>query len=519
MKQTNLPRLLFLYPQKKYIRYILLLPLFIVFMTGCKKDIKQEEISIGEQVKSGPIPPYLFDWETSTYMPSPTPGNQVQMPWNSGTTAIDPNIVSDYKKVDGWEMVWNTFSPTTTLNDPSYTYFFALYNKYRGILRFYLWQSASGIATSYINHGLSLYTTSTTSPMLNFNAKDLVDPTTNQTAFSQVLNQQVNASGGTWFAFQYEVAYDPNISNTSFPNFGLTWNPRWASVSSITLNGTQTGTIAGYLGNPDAPGFNFGSLLTQGTVTLFGGLNYSQMLGILDGANQPPPYATALTNALGGIVKGYMNAVLGGGSSGAQPINLVMNTKINLSGSLVTNGGLTNMKLVMPGQANSQTADGNTPAYNNIMGLFNVVGKPQIRIGQDYWYYWTTEPNDGVTPCMEAGYNVQLWFDDNSINFIWNPAIINSSPTGATIQNMHKQVLVFTDYNSEEKINGQWVEVHRDPTISNPGLTGYTVQYCSSEGKSPYTPDLAVRVIFDVVPNNGAPKSTIVKTFMSNQLY
>lgn len=48
-------------------------------------------------------------------MPSPSGGNQVQMPWNSGTTAIDPNIVSDFKKVDGWEMVWNSFSPTTPL--------------------------------------------------------------------------------------------------------------------------------------------------------------------------------------------------------------------------------------------------------------------------------------------------------------------------------------------------------------------------------------------------------------------
>ncbi len=109
--------------------------MLIVFVTGCTKKL-QDDITLPDiETKNGPIPPYVFDWETTTYMPSQPaqPGvNPVPMPWNSGTTAIDPNIVSDYRKSEGWELVWNTFGPTILLNDPGYSYYFALYNRYRG---------------------------------------------------------------------------------------------------------------------------------------------------------------------------------------------------------------------------------------------------------------------------------------------------------------------------------------------------------------------------------------------------
>lgn len=496
------------------------------FFNSCKKDNFKpiSSISVGKGVKDGPIPPYVFDWTTATYMPSPTSQtiNPVPMPWNSGTTSIDANLVSDYKKTDGWVLVYNTFSPTTPLNDPNHVYFFSLYNIYRGLIRFYLWQPASSIATSYVKHGLSLYGTQT-SPMLNFNAQEIVDPTQKQVKFSLVLNQQVAASGGTWFAYQYEMAYDPGISSTSFPATGLTLASQWENVSNVTINGTLAGSIkTTQVGTPNSD-INFGSLLTSGVTTFAGGINYAS---VFSGTGNP--WTSAITSAVAGVVKGFFSAILGGSASD-KPINLTINTQIKLTGSVVNNGLLEDMKLVLPGQSNSQTANGNTPYYNQILGIFNVTAKPVIKAN----FYGSfseqiTDPYDGSSQ-TDYGYSGSFWFDATTINIIWNPAIINSTPTGATIQNINKDLVVFlpatgagSDHTtvtstSTEQIGNYNIKTYRNPTATNPVYISYYTQVDPNEGFMPYTPSLAVRVSFDVVPNNGGKKVTLVKTFVPSK--
>ena len=117
-----------------------------------------------------------------------------------------------------------------TANHP----FFSLYNKYRDLLRFYLWQPPTAIATDYVNHGLSLYgTTNSSSPMPKFNAKDIVTADEFQTTFSLIYKQSINLNGGAWYVFQYEMAFDPKIATTTFPDFGLTWTSKYATVSNV----------------------------------------------------------------------------------------------------------------------------------------------------------------------------------------------------------------------------------------------------------------------------------------------
>ena len=484
----------------------------ILLFTHCKKDIGSiTDVTVpGEKATGGPIPPYLFDWETATYMPS-NPANSIPMPWNSGTTAIDPTIAADHSYANGWRMVWSTFSPTTNINNPQVPLFLSLYNVYRGLLRFYLWQPPTAIATSYVNHGLNLYGNNVSSPMLNFNAQEIIRADQNQTAFAQVYKQPINANGGTWYVFQYEIAYDPNVAGTSFPNFGLTWASTYASVSNVYLNGSLNGTITGTIGAyPAFSQIDFNNTMGNAVITALGSANYLGLGG---------DYGKAVNNGIHYIVKDFLSGILG---NGGQAVNLAINAKIKIEGSIVTSGGLENMKLILPGQTNSQTGDGNTPDYNSVLGVFNVIGKPMIRIDAVGHSIQTTEPNDGVTPCTEAWVDAKLWLDDQSINMIFNPAIINGTSTGATIQNLKKEILLFWDNpNYPEHIGTmfEYIEPLVNPTFANPGLTSYYTQFCSSEGRSPWTPEMAVRISFDVVPNNGAPPSKIVKTFRSNQFY
>ena len=507
--------------------------LFLTFFNSCKKDNFKPISSISvidKGVKDGPIPPYVFDWETATYMPSPTSQtvNQVPVPWSSGTTPIDPNIVADYKKSDGWNLVYNTFSPTKVLNDPNYVYYFSLYNVYRGLLRFYLWQPASAIATTYVNHGLSLYGTQT-SPMLNFNAQEVIDASVKLPSFNMVLNQQISATGGTWLVYQYEMAYDSGIAATAFPTTGLTLASKWVNVSNLTINGTQTGSIKSTQIATPSSSLNFGSLLVAGVTTFAGGINYASVFGVSSGSSTPTnPWYTAITAATAGIVKGVLSAILGG-STADKPTNLTINTEIKLTGNLVNNGSLEDMKLILPGQSNSQTATGNTPYYNKVLGVFNVTGKPIIQGTISSFSESITDPYDGSSQ-TDYGYSGNFWFDTNSVNITWNPAIINSTSTGATIQNLNKDIIIYSagvsgttrtyinpQYDSES-IGNSNVIVVRNPTSTAKGYISYYTQTDPNEGFYSETPTWVVRISFDVVPNNGGPKVTLVKTFAPSKL-
>ncbi len=229
--------------------------------------------------------------------------------------------------------------------------------------------------------------------------------------------------------FQYEIAYDQNITGTSFPGFALEWDAKWASVSQITLNGTQTGDIKGYVGDLSAGIFNFNNFLQTSSATIMGAHGYGVYL---QGLNpQFGKYTETVGNAVDGVVKGFFNAVLGGTVT-SQPINLTINTRIKLNGSIVTNGGVINKKLILPGQSNSQTADGNTPYYNQPMGVMNISNPPIVNLLLGY------EMNGPVSDpwgndYYENAYSGTFTLDNNSFSILWNPSIINSSPAGATI--------------------------------------------------------------------------------------
>jgi hypothetical protein len=499
------------------------LALLLIFTVGsCKKGAPDVSFPVNQgDINNDPIPPYIFDWETSTYMPT-SPANQIQMPWNSGTTAIDPGLASDYKKVDGWKLVWNTFSPTTTITNPPTPLFFALYNVYSGLLRFYLWQGPTAVTSSYVTHGLGVYTNSVTSAMLNFNGQEISDPTINQSSFDYLINQPINASGGTWYVFQYEMAYDSNIGTTSFPNFGLKWTSQYISVSSINLNGTLQGSIKGALGTNSPASFNLNSILFNGVQAFFGSLQYLVAVG-----GAPAAIIAAYNAASQNIVKNTLSTLFSVGGN-SQQINLTVNANLKLSGNSITNGGLEDMKLVLPGQANALTANGNIPDYNSIMGIFNLTAKPSVSVITDFDFS-IDNPNVSV---LFSRYTL----NSNSVNISFNPSIINTTPSGATITNLQRQLVLipannatflFGDLTSIGCCSGifaSWDDLNKiehignnqaiiSPNgITNPSLTVY------SPGSEPSAKIgiVGVRVSFNVVPNNGAKSYKIAHTFYAS---
>jgi len=197
-------------------------------------------------------------------MPTPAGTAPILVPWASGSNQLfNPEIAFDFKHADGWSLVYNTFN-TTQLSPP---YYFALYNKYRGILRSYLYIAPGNPTPStYFSDGLSL-AGSGTSSSLAF-GQDVADVATPLKSIAKIQSYQIQSTGA-WYATQYEVAYDPGISGQNQQNLNYVWNINSVNLSSVTLNGTSNGTLTGTLGRASSGGFNLGSLLMRRKQVLY----------------------------------------------------------------------------------------------------------------------------------------------------------------------------------------------------------------------------------------------------------
>lgn len=148
-------------------------------------------------------------------------------------------------------MLYSTFTDkgTSPLQNP----YFILYNKYRGLMRVYLYITTQFVTTSsYLQDGLSVNTTRGDIKLLNFLGREAVDGTSSRTSYQQIQPAPMDGSRplatNKWYMMQYELAYDPNISSIPYNDIRLVWNANYMNVSSISLGGDIQGTIKGVIG-------------------------------------------------------------------------------------------------------------------------------------------------------------------------------------------------------------------------------------------------------------------------------
>jgi hypothetical protein len=495
------------------VRFFFAITLLTIVLASCKKDLNN---TITVTASDG-IPPFPLNWETADYMPAPA-GTTILVPWANGSVkGFSSDIWYDYKINDGWSLVYNVFNTSLLPANP----WFALYNKYRGLLRIYVYVTTSGFTTSsYLTSGLNLAPNSVNSSMLNYIGQDLIDASQNKSVATKIEPTQI--ATGAWYASQYEIAYDPQISTSTFQQLGLNWTLKWTSVSGVSLQGTQQGTLNGTISTP-APSFNLAGALTNGALEATGLAIFQNNKGSASDYSKNtlglPAKAfgaiqDGLTSGLNGVVKNLFSAIFGGSSANTQEVNLTLNAQISLTGNITQSGALIpdpGLGLGIPGISNSQSASGYIPAYNQPMGVLNLSGKPTINR--------VTTRTQGPT-YYGIPYNryVINYSVDNSIFnslFITNPAVINSTTGGAAIQNLRTSVMLLNPDNTSDYFQGYGT---LETIGSYTAYTGnpVTITYDVEHSSYPQNNFAAIRVVADVVPNNGAPKSTIVKTFIAN---
>ncbi|MCX2432477.1 hypothetical protein [Pedobacter sp. GR22-10] len=518
----------------------------IVLLTGltllnfsCKKStidqslshdgaLKSMEASPNRLLSSG-TPSFPLDWENISFMPSPPNAPIIPVPWQSGLGGIkiDQDMIYDYAKSDGWELVYNTFTTSAVLN-PSY---FMLYNKYRGVLRSYFYFApGQNYPSNNIVCGLSLNGQgAAASPALNFSGTDITDYNTNQAAVTQLQPYQVSSTG-SWYAAEFEIAYDRNTATTAYPTTTMQWQINPNSIAQISLNGTQAGELNGTIAVP-ASKTNFFGTLTNSIVNaaLSVGTGYATgAIGFLSTADKPK-VAGALSNGLAGTVSGFLNGIFGftKKTTTNQKVSLTLNTNITVNGSSTVSSQLFDNVFAIPGTLNNNQAATFYPAYNVPMGVFYIDGKPQVfeqhtdsKVILPVPPFGEPDPRNG----RKEGYNSinTYTIDRNSFNLIFNPAVLSD----ATISNIRYEVLAFgiepilnrdklpypyeISSSKKEDILGYGL-VASDPSSIGIGFLSLVPSKAIEKPSG-----VAVRVSFDVVPKDGSAKQTIVKTFKAN---
>ena len=332
-------------------------------------------------------------------------------------------IEKDMYPEDGWVLVARDFG---TPNSPVSNPFLILYNKYRGILRYMVYNGTREKA-SYQALKLSFNEPQYASALFTFHEQgervftNNFDQNVSETQISLVDKQK------GWAVGDFNLAgYDPSISRNEVLKF-----------SAITVDETQLNivsnefTLNGYLeaGGPSTDsGLKKGKNAFKSLNDLRKGIKESKLDQSTIDKILNTPYAQAVP-FIGGAL-GIVNAFLGSKKTYAprQEINLKGNIELQGTSALLSPLVSINLYLKDSGQPNDGSAY--KPINNIPWGVFNLSAKPTFR--QDlYIGYYQSEQYPGE---CESDHLARITAIDQDINFTSNHSRLGMSLTSKKLK-------------------------------------------------------------------------------------
>lgn len=524
----------------KKIRILFILFVYVVTVVSCNSDYEttMDKIDSSLSGNTRSIITAQFDWENADWMP--TPANQVRIPspWvgqGSLASTVGIDVLNDRKAADGWVLLYNSFDVNMPqLINP----YFILYNKYRGLMRIYLYVTTQFVASSsYIQDGLSIVSNKPTT-MLNFLGEEVIDPSTKKKSYLQIQPAPYDGSyplaSNKWYMLQYELAYDSEISNIPYNQIQLSWLLNYCDISRVRISGEQNGTLNGTIGvsgnssdNVINKLSNFGSGV--GTVVLASigknfvdhnavGTDGSNKMGLAKGVFQSisKGIASGLSAAAGNLPSAgiaVLNALIGGGSN-ATPISLTLKTKIELEGNISSNGSFPSMPISfwIPGTSIPSDAIGYLPNYNKPLGVINFDDKADITLCYDE--FCRKVPDEPFDPDYTTEYTELAIYPyslnvDYSSHLIINPEV--SSIADVVI--LKQDILLVEGVHQSCPSGDVIVSCSREHPFQSihdnrGGSFGYDYMVDLNKLKA------AVKMTIRVSPKDGSPSSLIIKTFL-----
>lgn len=407
-----------------------------------------------------------FNWESLDFVPSPAGQVQVPMPWNPiAKVAFSNDIADDYHKANGWTLYYSTFSSAFR----QATILFALYNRYTGIIRLYFYNfndfdEIVGEYSLFINTIFSGGPYANESHLLNFADQRIVD----LDAMSDlgITFEASPLAANTWYAFEYEIAYDKNLYAKTNDDINIGFNYGMGRASNPEIFGKLANVVSTKFTIADA-GYTYGESY-DGPVSLI--VQGSQDLNALNNPLSERDYESLDQAFQYNDYDAVLNGIVSSDKNGN--IKWPARAKVFLN---PTSLGLGGVSFSVSGADNSQI-QGLGVFYNRAPGVFYLARKPevtsQLRLDHSHPYVYS----------LNAA----------SVEYVLNPAVLEI----ADITNF-KQELVGTETDLLEKDYTQAADLYTGQTLaSNKKLF---IQ--------------GVRVSFNVQPKNSQKTFHIIKTF------
>lgn len=366
---------------------------------------------------------------------------QIRVPWdlegsNDGVPIewIDLNIKQDkskrmYTRAKGWELIYSN------VNEADAYKYIGLYNKYQGVLRFfvYIFSSTVNQGSSDSFWGLSI---NKSSSLLNFNseyaeAQDqknsiLSVVTSSIGTFQNSKFQTLGLQNAKWYAFEVECAYDPLIkANTGyiFTLMGRAVN-KGTTVGNIGTNGTITGSIKSTASQNNLTFTNMFNKTNSSSITI-NQEGVADVAGttIDNGITQKDSFFTGLWNNIkdnasswitsglqSGAKKGIETILSSGGSVVANSLSGLFKgligssnkeniSKVDLDVKLKSTVELVNEStLIGFGDKRLQVAGtySGDPIYDKPLGVWNLTKTPNIKIKSYTCNYYPTRKSSYI---------------------------------------------------------------------------------------------------------------------------
>ena len=407
---------------------ILFLLLIICFTNCSDNSIHEiEMVQVVNQCATRSAFNGYFDWDRIDYIETMSPITNKQipidLPWEKGSAMnlgissewLDENYADKtysnryYARENGWELIYSN------IHKNSANKYFALYNKYTGILRFFFYE-ISASASSNSNETFWGIRTDQPTRMLNF-VDDISLPTNEYGHSFYIASTEGTFFGNTfvckgykpnnWYGLEIECAYDPYLTTQSRVNFEI----RGWAVSEISTTGTAqtqgdiTGTIEMNTNNITNFNFNLSNMFNDSKTTIK--VNQTGFINSVgqkmeEGVNKKDSFWSGLWNsikssAISGVKDGLKSIIKSGGVSATKALGKIVGSVIGIGGNKPSIGQInlklkaeskiklkSEQELVGWGQISSFPIAGTTnnpndiPLYNNVLGVWNLKESPKV---------------------------------------------------------------------------------------------------------------------------------------------
>lgn len=393
-----------------------------------------ETSSLTKAIESVHETPY-FDWEDTSYVYIAN-YKRVLLPWVSGATGDIPSyILNDYRRSQGWEMLYNLCSDEI-INENGYKNYLIFYNKITGVLRvfYYMRDLPSSVAKDSFAH----FSSTSASRLWDFNQGMFSalpgGPSTGAYVPNRTNSPVATALCNGWNCFDIELAYDTSGDAGKYFSIALLNQISF----DFRLKGILAGNASGSLTFPGTSSSGTPSFQQYASAAKETLQNINQIIDTTSGRQtkqsegqtklSASAIITIVSSAIGIVnsVYGIFRQSLSGGASdkptATDNLTISMDAVVNAEGSIDTQtpaqaSSIANLHI--PGNEVSPS-DMVAPHYNETLGAWNITSTPKVFLDNEYTPV-VYEVQSGPSWSRQYGVNYNRYHSLGGVSVSVNP--------------------------------------------------------------------------------------------------